>query len=197
MSHLSSQQLEDILLLHKHSGGDFTQRVQPDWELVRRFSLPVAATTISLLDIPARTFLRVLFHHGKAKKINPIKATPMFVDGRVIRDVDTMVLKERSLLSETGVITVIVARHKREKTILGGPHFFSKGVIDREQALLMNRAESSLRQWLSSHSLHQANLEEEIRLYVRRFFNREAQYIPCLFSSIAARKKSSTSFGCL
>ncbi len=59
------QQIKDTLATHQHSGSDGSSKIALlDWKIIARNTLPVAATSLVMDNIPSRSFLRVLIQYG-------------------------------------------------------------------------------------------------------------------------------------
>lgn len=58
-----------------------------------------------------------------------IKVDDILIDGKTVGDVGELVLKDRELLSENGVVIVTVTLDKRSKAVVAGPIISSKGFV--------------------------------------------------------------------
>ena len=101
----------------------------------------------------------------------------VFVHGKGVGDVGHGVLRERRVLSEVGVVTVVLAVERESGRLMAGPHLNSLGVTFNEvEPELMERVGTSVTERLAE--LAPGSLEEweeareEIRLAVRRKINR-------------------------
>ena len=61
--------------------------------------------------------------------ISKIKVDEILIDGNTLGDVGELVLKDRELLSDSGVVIVSATLDKTSKKILAGPEILSKGFI--------------------------------------------------------------------
>ena len=77
-----------------------------------------------------------------ARKINKVaEADGIFVDGLVVGDVGNIVLRDRRLLSESGLIIVVTAIDTENRQIISGPDIISRGfVYVRENEDLIDEA---------------------------------------------------------
>lgn len=70
-----------------------------------------------------------------------VEADAIFVDGLGVGDVGNIVLRDRKLLSEAGLIIVVAAIEKESRTVVSGPDVISRGfVYVRENESLMDEA---------------------------------------------------------
>ena len=70
-----------------------------------------------------------------------VEADAIFVDGLGVGDVGNIVLRDRKLLSEAGLIIVVAAIEKESRIIVSGPDVISRGfVYVRENESLMDEA---------------------------------------------------------
>jgi ribonuclease J len=76
-----------------------------------------------------------------------VTAGQVMVDGLGVGDVGNIVLRDRKLLAEDGVIIVVLAMGKQSKQLLSGPDLVSRGfVYVREAEKLMDEAKGKVRE---------------------------------------------------
>lgn len=85
---------------------------------------------------------QVLELNGKEAKINGrVKTGAVLVDGIGVGDVGNIVLRDRKLLSQDGILTVVVTIDKESNSVLAGPDIISRGfVYVKESEALMREA---------------------------------------------------------
>jgi ribonuclease J len=73
----------------------------------------------------------VLATDGKTMRITgeKVEAEPVFVDGLGVGDIGTIVLRDRKLLSESGLIIVIATLDSTTGRVISGPEIISRGFI--------------------------------------------------------------------
>lgn len=79
----------------------------------------------------------------RARITGHVQAQGIFVDGLGVGDVGNIVIRDRQLLSQNGLIIVVIALDRYTKEILAGPDIVSRGfVYVRESVDLMDEARS-------------------------------------------------------
>lgn len=79
--------------------------------------------------------------HRAIKESGMVEADAILVDGLGVGDVGNIVLRDRKLLSESGLIIVVAAIEKESHTVVSGPDIISRGfVYVRENEMLMEEA---------------------------------------------------------
>ena len=72
----------------------------------------------------------VTFENGKLVKNNEvIKVDDVLIDGKSTQDIGDLVLKDREMLGENGLLLISLTLEKKNKKILIGPEIVSKGFI--------------------------------------------------------------------
>jgi len=82
----------------------------------------------------------VSFYSDTAAIVEKIESGRVFVDGKGVGDVGTVVLKDRKHLSEDGMIVVIIGMNHSTGAIIYGPDLVSRGFVfeDESQEYLEN-----------------------------------------------------------
>jgi len=102
------------------------------------------------------------FTHQGAKLANNVTAGRVFIDGLGIGDIGNSVMKDRTLLSQDGILIVILALNSLTKTILAGPDVVTRGfVYVREANLMLDEVKAITRQTIA-RSLQNGSKETSI-----------------------------------
>ena len=125
-----------------------------------------------------------------AGKINgSVPAGSVMVDGLGIGDIGNVVLKDRRLLSQDGLVAIVIALQKKTGKLLAGPDLISRGfVYVRESEDLINEACDILRpQAASFESHHQsdwANIKNGMRNSLREYLYNKTKRNPVILPII-------------
>ena len=84
-----------------------------------------------------------LFENGEIKETSEVlKTDEILVDGKNAQDINEVVIKDREMLSENGIVIVSTTIEKATKKILSGPEIITKGFIYvKENVDLLKEAE--------------------------------------------------------
>ena len=83
------------------------------------------------------------------RKSGTVASGHVFIDGLGVGDVGKIVLRDRKLLSEDGIITVVVTMEKESGMVVSGPDIISRGfVYVKEAEVLMENARLVVREVL-------------------------------------------------
>ncbi len=106
------------------------------------------------------------------------QAGAVFVDGKQHDEIDGMVLRDRRILAEDGIVTAIVAISRQQGCLIGNPELATRGVLHQEVGGdVLGRAANELRQHLEKTGqelLADDDLtKEEVRIWLQRWFKRQ------------------------
>jgi len=116
----------------------------------------------------------VEFSDGKARYGPKIATGNVLIDGLGVGDVGNIVLRDRKLLSQDGILVVVVTLSKNNGTILSGPDIISRGfVYVRESEQLLDEANRIVTQTMEKCMRNRvsewASLKTNIRDALSRF----------------------------
>ncbi|MBQ3924389.1 MAG: ribonuclease J [Firmicutes bacterium] len=123
------------------------------------------------------------------KKANQVKeaapAGEILVDGLGVGDVGSIVLRDRKILSESGLIIVVASVDKATKRVVSGPDLISRGfVYVKENEDLLGRAQSvavkSLERCENSGVRDWNNMKNAVRDDLRRFITEQTGRRPVI-----------------
>jgi len=126
---------------------------------------------------------------NSAKKVKPIQVGRVFVDGKGVGDVGDVVIRDRRHLSEGGMVLAVMAIHQQSGELVAGPELISRGFMlaeENEEVL-----ESAKKEVLATFNhmnretrADPAELKEEVRRTLRRFFRKKFERHPVVLPYI-------------
>ncbi len=131
----------------------------------------------------------VEFTEEGVRKLDKVEYGKVFVDGKGVGDVGAMVIKDRTHLSQDGLVIAVMAINAGTGEVIYGPEIMTKGVIfEEESAALLGEAKAFLTDVLeginAEAKTEQLEVEEEIRRALRRFFNKRLKRKPVILPVI-------------
>ncbi|WP_040340579.1 ribonuclease J [Fictibacillus macauensis] len=92
----------------------------------------------------------VEFTDGVAKRFGKVPSGNVLVDGLGVGDIGNIVLRDRKLLSQDGILVVVVTISKASNQIISGPEIISRGfVYVRESEQLLQEANALVKEVLA------------------------------------------------
>ena len=122
-----------------------------------------------------------------ARVLGGYPAGRVFVDGKGIGDVGQVVLRDRQLLAEAGMVVVALTVDKTTGSVVAGPEIASRGfVYMKESEELMDEVKQSVREALAARQepevidreLIGAVVRSAVRRFINQRFNRKPVVIP-------------------
>jgi ribonuclease J len=118
-----------------------------------------------------------------------IPAGNVLIDGKGIGDVGNIVLRDRKLLSQDGILIVVVTLKKPEKRVFAGPEIISRGfVYVRESEKLMEESTKRVREVVENHlnkdSFDWGGIKQEIRDGLNQFLYEKTKRRPMILPII-------------
>ncbi|MBI1910750.1 MAG: ribonuclease J [Deltaproteobacteria bacterium] len=131
----------------------------------------------------------VEFTEKGIEKTGKVESGKVFVDGKGVGDVGAMVLKDRTHLSQDGMVLVIMAINQTTGEFLYGPDILTRGlVLEEVSADLLEKAKTVVIETLNNINTEakteQLEVKEEIRRGLRRFFNKQLERKPVILPVI-------------
>lgn len=133
----------------------------------------VGRSMVNVVNIAAEIGNVIEFTSHGAKLVDNVSAGRVFIDGMGIGDIGSSVMKERSLLSQDGILIIILAFDSESNTILTGPDIVTRGfVYVRESNLMLDEVKALTRQTVTrnfQNGIHETNLlQKHVREAVSR-----------------------------
>jgi len=115
---------------------------------------------------------------SRFETIDRIDEPRVLIEGRDGQDVTKLVLKERRLMAEKGVVFSLMVRNPDDQSIVAGPEVFTKGLVSENlEGWLIEEARNHVKKVIADHEENiriggpARDLQENIRIELRRFFN--------------------------
>ncbi len=141
-----------------------------------------------------RTFLIdkgevIEFTKGQGKRTGKVPSGNVLIDGLGVGDVGNIVLRDRRLLSEDGILVVVVTLNKKSSSIISGPDIISRGfVYVRESEKLLEEANKkvsdTLEKCMSENVNEWSSLKSNIRDVLSRFLYEKTKRRPMILPII-------------
>jgi ribonuclease J len=124
-----------------------------------------------------------------ARVLGPYPAGRVFVDGKGIGDVGSVVLRDRQILAEAGMVVVALTIDRDTGSIVAGPEIASRGfVYMKESDDLMAEVKEAVREAIAQREdpevLDRELFGARVRSAVRRFINQRFQRKPIVIPVI-------------
>ncbi|MFF2014829.1 ribonuclease J [Paenibacillus sp. NPDC058177] len=164
--------------------------IHGEFRMQRRHALLAESVGVD----PANIFITeigevVEIQGGTARKAGKVTAGNVLIDGLGVGDVGNIVLRDRKLLSQDGILVVVVTLSKQNGAIVSGPDIISRGfVYVRESEGLLdeaNRIVSSTLQRLMSEKVNEwASLKTSVKDSLGRFLYEQTRRRPMILPII-------------
>lgn len=164
--------------------------IHGEFRMQRRHALLAESVGVD----PANIFITeigevVEIQGGAARKAGKVTAGNVLIDGLGVGDVGNIVLRDRKLLSQDGILVVVVTLSKQNGAIVSGPDIISRGfVYVRESEGLLdeaNRIVSSTLQRLMSEKVNEwASLKTSVKDSLGRFLYEQTRRRPMILPII-------------
>ncbi|WP_128894186.1 ribonuclease J [Longirhabdus pacifica] len=131
----------------------------------------------------------VELQNGTARKGAKVQAGNVLIDGLGVGDVGNIVLRDRKLLSQDGILVVVVTLSKQEGKVLSGPDIISRGfVYVRESEDLMDEANkivsNTLTKLMNENVNEWASLKNHVKESLGRFLYEQTRRRPMILPII-------------
>ncbi len=122
------------------------------------------------------------FEDGRAFVNGEVPFGRVYVDRRGGPDVPELILRERAMIAETGLVTAVVVVERATGAILRGPEITARGVAVPDQAALLEDVRREVLAALEALTPRlrgePATVQEEVRRAVRRAYKRSTERRP-------------------
>lgn len=148
-------------------------------------SVGIERENIFLLDVGDSVDIQ----NGVARRGSKVTSGNVLIDGLGVGDVGNIVLRDRKLLSQDGILVVVVTLSKQEGKIISGPDIISRGfVYVRESEGLLEEANkivtNTLARLMGENVNEWASLKTQVRDALGRFLYEQTRRRPMILPII-------------
>lgn len=131
----------------------------------------------------------VEYNNNKMRMSGRVQAGNVLIDGIGVGDVGNIVLRDRKLLSQDGIFTVVITLNRKQKRIAAGPEIVSRGfVYVRESEELLAEAKKLVHKIVEKHvskkSFEWTGIKQEIRDTLSSFLFQQTKRRPMIIPII-------------
>ena len=123
--------------------------------------------------------------------VEHVEVDEILIDGKSQGDIGNLVLKDREMLGENGIVIISCTLDKITKKIVGGPEILTRGFIyvkesqdllDETKKISREVIESSIE--LTSKKVDYSKIKNEVRDVLGKFFYKETESKPMIITVI-------------
>ena len=131
----------------------------------------------------------VEYKNDKMRMSGRVQAGNILIDGIGVGDVGNIVLRDRKLLSQDGIFTVVVTLNRKQKRIASGPEIVSRGfVYVRESEELFDESVKLVRKivekYVNKETFEWTNIKQEIRDTLSSYLYQQTKRRPMIIPII-------------
>lgn len=132
------------------------------------------------------------FTDKEARRAGNFKADAVYIDGKGIGDIGNVVLNDRRVLSDNGLVVVVATIDKNSRKILAGPDIISRGFIYmRESGDLIRSAQSvaekSIQQSFSYNQINEYKMRNDLIEDLKKFLYEETERRPMILPVVLTK----------
>lgn len=120
--------------------------------------------------------------------IEKVSASHVYVDGLSVGDVDSVILRDRKMLSKDGIVIVIIAVNRQTGKLVGRPDIVSRGFVDPEESKdMLEESRDLVARVIDEGSPHAADwgfISSQVRDTLNRFYYERTRRRPMILPSL-------------
>ena len=153
------------------------------------------------IGIPSENILlrlngeKATFENGVLKEpIDKIEIEDILIDGTSVGDIGELVIKDREMLSDNGIVIICTTVDKRTKDILAGPEVLTRGFIYvKENANIINGIQSIpnrvIKENIVNNYVEYNKIKNAIRDEVGKYIFNETECKPMIITVLCLKYK--------
>lgn len=131
----------------------------------------------------------VEYKNDKMRMSGRVQAGNVLIDGIGVGDVGNIVLRDRKLLSQDGIFTIVVTLNRKQKRIAAGPEIVSRGfVYVRESEELFEESSKLVKKivekYVNKETFEWTNIKQEIRETLSSYLYQQTKRRPMIIPII-------------
>jgi len=131
----------------------------------------------------------VEFKNNKMRMSGRVQAGNVLIDGIGVGDVGNIVLRDRKLLSQDGIFTVVITLSRKQKRIASGPEIISRGFVyvrDSEELFTESKllVENIVEKHVAKKSFEWTSIKQEIRDTLSSYLYQQTKRRPMIIPII-------------
>lgn len=132
----------------------------------------------------------ITFINGKLIEENEhVEIDEVLIDGKSQNDIGELVLKDREMLAEAGIVLVSATLDKKTKEILAGPEILTRGFIYVKDNMDILKESSVISERIIKNNIAENyvdynNIKQEIRLNLGKYFYEQTECRPMIITII-------------
>lgn len=186
-SHGSQEELKFMMNLLKPQ---FFIPVHGEYRMLKAHAKVAKETglTAAQIFIPEKGEI-IEIKEGRIRPGGRIPAGNVLIDGSGVGDVGNIVLRDRKLLSQDGILLVVVTLNKKEKKIAAGPEIISRGFVyvrESEQLLVeaTNRVREIVEKSITKESFDWSGIKQDMRDELNQYLFEKTKRRPMILPII-------------
>ena len=130
----------------------------------------------------------ISLNRNQLMKVGKIPAEPVFIDGKMVGDIEYSVIDERKRLSREGVLNAVILVNKKTRKMSTDPIIETKGLMSTKFSselfqLAKKGIEEAVVKW-SNQNGNAADLEKMVKGYLSSFITSEVRRNPIIFVTV-------------
>lgn len=185
--HGSQEELKLMLNLMKPK---YFMPIHGEFRMLRHHAMIAESVGIAKEDIFVADMGEIVeIQQGIARRAGRVQVGNVLIDGLGVGDVGNIVLRDRKLLSQDGILVVVVTLSKQENRIMSGPDIISRGfVYVRESEGLLDEASrivsNTLNRLIGEKVNEWASLKTHLKDALGRFLYEQTKRRPMILPII-------------
>lgn len=123
----------------------------------------------------------------KGRIVDRLPSDNVYVDGLVMGNLASVILRDRKLLSRDGIVVVIVALDKNLGTIVGRPDIISRGFVDTEESEdILEQGRVKIIEALThsgKHIIERSTINTKVKDVLGKFFHERTRRRPMIITT--------------